>query len=161
MTMPRVTAISAIHREQRVQASLPAVYSFFSDAGNLDKITPPWLHFKVLGQSEPVLSTGTLIHYRLAWHGIPMNWTSRIEEWCPPTRFVDVQLKGAYRSWHHTHTFEACDGGTLISDSVHYEVPMGAAGNFLAGWMVRRDVERIFDYRTAQISSIFKEYAEL
>ena len=107
MTMLRETSMSAIHREQWVPASLPAVFSFFSDAGNLDRITPPWLRFKILGQSELVLSTGTLIHYRLAWYGIPMKWTSRIEEWFPPTRFVDVQLKGPYRRWHHTHTFES------------------------------------------------------
>jgi hypothetical protein len=161
MTMLRETAMSAIHREQWLPASLPAVFSFFSDAGNLDRITPPWLRFKVLGQTNPQLSAGTMIHYRLAWYGISMKWTSRIEEWFPPTRVVDVQLKGPYRRWHHTHIFESRDGGTLISDTVHYEVPMGAVGNFFAGWMVRRDVERIFDYRAEQISTIFKEPAAL
>jgi ligand-binding SRPBCC domain-containing protein len=155
MTMLRETAMSAIHREQWLPASLAAVFSFFSDAGNLDRITPPWLRFRILGQSELVLSAGTLIHYRLAWCGIPMKWTSRIEEWIPPTRFVDVQLKGPYRRRHHTHTFESRDGGTLLGDTVHYEVPMGAMGNLFAGWMVRRDVERIFDYRAKQISAIF------
>lgn len=153
--------LSAIHREQWIPASLPAVFSFFSNAGNLDRITPPWLRFSILGQSALVLSTGTLIHYRLAWYGIPMKWTSRIEEWFPPTRFIDVQLNGPYRRWHHTHTFEPRDGGTLIGDTVQYDVPMRAVGDFFAGWIVRRDVERIFDYRAEQISAIFKEHVEL
>ncbi len=152
---------NSLHREQWVPASMPAVFSFFSDAGNLDRITPPWLHFKILEQSDPVLSIGTLIYYRLAWYGIPIKWTSRIEEWRPPTRFVDVQLRGPYRRWHHTHKFEPRDGGTLISDTVRYEVPMGGVGDFFAGWMVRRDIERIFDHRAKQISVIFKESATL
>jgi ligand-binding SRPBCC domain-containing protein len=85
-----------------------------------------------------------------------MRWTTRIEEWCPPTRFVDIQLKGPYSHWQHTHSFEACDGGTLIKDTIQYAVPFGALGDFFAGWIVRRDVERIFDYRVLQISAIFQ-----
>jgi hypothetical protein len=150
-----------LHREQWVPASLPEVFSFFSEARNLDRITPPWLHFKLLGQTDPRLRAGTLINYKLAWYGIPLNWTTRIEEWCPPTRFIDIQLKGPYRFWRHTHAFEPRDGGTLIKDTVHYAVPMGALGYLCAGWLVRRDVTRIFDYRAKQIPSMFNEESVL
>jgi ligand-binding SRPBCC domain-containing protein len=146
-----------LRREQCIPASLPTVFSFFSDARNLDRITPRWLHFKIMGQSSPELGTGTLIHYKLAWHGIPMGWTSRIEEWCPPTLFVDLQVHGPYRLWHHTHRFQSYRGGTLISDTVQYEVPLGALGRFFAGGLVRRDVERIFDFRAKQISEAFNK----
>jgi hypothetical protein len=148
--------IRTFHRQQRIAALLPEVFSFFSEARNLDRITPPWLHFKVLAQTERELRVGTLIHYRLAWHGVPLRWTTRIEEWCPPTRFVDIQLRGPYRLWHHTHSFEACDGGTLIKDTVQYAVPGGVLGDLFAGWLVRRDVERIFDYRVMKTSAIFE-----
>ena len=148
--------IRTFHREQKIPASLPEVFSFFSEARNLDRITPSWLHFTVQGQTDRELRAGTLIHYQLAWHGIPLRWTTRIEEWCAPTQFVDFQLKGPYRHWRHTHRFEACDGGTLIKDTVQYAVPGGAVGDLFGGWMVRRDVERIFDYRTRQISAIFQ-----
>jgi len=148
---------SILRREQWVPAPLLGVFTFFSDARNLDRITPRWLHFKTLGQTDSELRTGTLIHYKLAWYGIPMDWTSCIEEWCPPTMFVDLQLKGPYRLWHHTHAFKSHRGGTLIADTVRYEVPMGGLGNLCAGWLVRRDVERIFDYRATQISTMFKE----
>jgi uncharacterized protein len=135
---------------------LPEVFSFFCEARNLNRITPSWLHFKVLGQTDRELRAGTLVHYELAWHGIPPDWTSRIEEWCPPTWFVDVQLKGPYRFWRHTHNFETCSGGSLIRDTVQYAVPGGVLGDLCAGWLVRRDVERIFDHRFRQISAIFK-----
>jgi ligand-binding SRPBCC domain-containing protein len=143
--------VRALHREQMIPVLLPEVFSFFSEARNLDPITPPWLHFQVLDQTDRELKAGTLIHYELAWHGLPVRWTTLIEEWCPPTKFVDVQLKGPYRLWRHTHSFEVCDGGTLVRDTVQYAFPLGMLGDLFAGWMVRRDVERIFDYRAKQI----------
>lgn len=147
--------IQTLHREQWIGRPLAEVFSFFSEARNLDRITPPWLHFRVLRQRGRELRPGTLIDYKLVWHGLPMDWTSRIDEWKPPFRFVDVQLKGPYRLWHHTHNFEALDGGTLISDTVRYSVPYGLLGEFLAGWLVRRDVEGIFDYRATAITTFF------
>ena len=144
------------HRQQIIPAPLSEVFAFFSEARNLDRITPPWLHFNLLSQTDRELKAGTLIYYQLAWHGLLLHWTTRIEEWCPPTRFVDIQLKGPYRLWHHTHSFEACDGGTLIKDTVQYAVPAGVLGDLFAGWLVRRDVERIFDYRAKQIPSMFE-----
>lgn len=145
--------VRTLHREQWIPASLAEVFAFFSQAGNLDRLTPPWLHFNILGQADPELKVGTLISYKLAWHGFPLAWTSRIEEWRPPTLFVDVQVKGPYRLWHHLHTFEARGGGTL--DMVRYAIPMGPLGDSCAGMLVRRDGERIFDYRARQISLIF------
>ena len=144
-----------ILRQQSVSAPLGKVFSFFCEARNLGRITPPQLCFKLLGQSHVQLQAGTLIDYNLAWHGLPMRWTSRIEEWRPPTLFIDVQLKGPYRFWRHTHSFEARDGGTLMRDTVEFAVPFGAWGDLCVGWLVRRDVDRIFDYRARQISLLF------
>ncbi|SPE31053.1 Cyclase/dehydrase [Acidobacteriia bacterium SbA2] len=144
-----------IHRPQWISAPLEKVFSFFCEARNLDRITPPELRFKLLGQSHLELRAGTLIDYELAWHGLPMRWRSRIEEWRPPTLFIDVQLKGPYRFWRHTHSFEARDGGTLMRDTVEFAVPFGALGDLYVGWLARRDVDRIFDYRAQQISLLF------
>jgi ligand-binding SRPBCC domain-containing protein len=149
--------VHTLHCEQWIPKTLPEVFSFFCEARNLDRITPPWLHFRVLRQTGREMRVGTLIHYRLAWHGMPIGWTSRIEEWRPPFRFVDLQLRGPYRLWRHTHSFEALGGGTLMSDSVRYAVPFGILGDFCAGWLVERDVEQIFNYRARAIAAIFGE----
>ncbi|HEX8924874.1 MAG TPA: SRPBCC family protein [Terriglobales bacterium] len=146
-------------REQWIDAPLEEVFEFFSQARNLDRITPPWLNFKIL-QAPDVIHEGALIYYRLAWHGIPMRWTTRIEEWRPPYRFVDLQLRGPYRLWHHTHSFESKDGGTLMRDSLRYAIPLGVLGHFAAGWRVSPDVERIFDYRREQIRSMFADHTD-
>jgi ligand-binding SRPBCC domain-containing protein len=91
---------------------------------------------------------GTLLDYKLRLHGAPVRWQTRIETWEPPTRFVDIQLKGPYKLWEHTHLFERDgDGATVIHDRVRYSLPLGPLGA-IAHWLfVRRDLKRIFDYR--------------
>ncbi len=149
------TADKIFEREQWVPHPLADVFAFFSDAHNLEALTPEFLHFKVLSTSTAALGEGTLINYRLSLHGLPMHWQSRIEEWQPGKKFVDQQIKGPYSLWQHTHEFEAVDGGTLIRDRVRYRLPLGALGDLVAGGFVGNDLERIFDYRYATIAERF------
>ena len=128
------------------------IFPFFAEARNLQRITPPWLKFEVLTAAPILMRTGTLIDYRLKVHGVPLRWRTEIAEWVPPHRFVDTQVRGPYRLWYHTHTFEARDGGTLCGDRVRYRAPGGG----LIHWLfVRRDVERIFAYRQERLVAIF------
>lgn len=107
------------------------VFAFFSDAGNLEEITPPWLRFRVQSISTPQIEAGTLIRYRLNLHGITFGWTTQIRSWDPPYGFTDVQLSGPFALWHHTHRFREKDGGTLIEDVVRYRVPFGPFGRLI------------------------------
>jgi ligand-binding SRPBCC domain-containing protein len=131
------------------------LFPFFADEKNLERLTPPWLHFQVIGKSTPTMQQGTLVDYRLRIRGIPVRWQSRIEEWSPPSRFVDVQTRGPYSHWHHTHLFEAKDGGTLATDCVRYRVPGGWLGRLFVLPLVRRDIQIIFNYRRTSIEQLF------
>lgn len=130
------------------------VWPFFCDPKNLERITPPWLNFQVVDSSGP-LGADTTIDYKLRFKGIPMRWRTLILEWEPGKRFVDTSLKGAFKVWHHEHLFEAVDGGTRMTDTVHYCVPLGRLGRLVAGWMVDRDVRSIFGYREQVIREVF------
>ncbi|MBM4265540.1 MAG: TIGR01777 family protein [Deltaproteobacteria bacterium] len=133
--------------EQVVPVPIEEAFAFFADAKNLERITPDFLHFSITGMSTEKIELGTTIDYRLRLHGMPVRWRSRIEEWAPPHRFVDVQLSGPYAVWHHTHELEEVDGGTLVRDRVRYRLPLGALGDLAAGSFVARDLERIFEHR--------------
>jgi len=131
---------------------LQEIFPFFAAAQNLQTITPPWLKFEVLTPVPILMRPGTLIDYRITVHGLPIRWRTEITDWTPPRQFVDVQLTGPYTLWHHTHLFEEKDGGTLCSDHVRYR-PRGGA---LVHWLfVRRDVEKIFDYRRQRLQELF------
>jgi len=128
------------------------VFSFFSNARNLQSITPPWLNFEILTPGEIRMHAGAYIDYRLRVRRLPLQWRSEITEWVPMVRFVDVQRRGPYRYWKHTHTFFDLDGGTLCRDEVEYAVPGGRLINWL---LVRRDIEKIFSYRAQALPRHF------
>lgn len=143
-----------LHRRQYVNRPIAEVFAFFADATNLDRLTPPWLSFRVETPTPIVMQPGTRIQYSIYWHRLRMRWLTEIVEWVPGQRFVDVQLKGPYRHWHHTHSFEATGGGTTIEDLVRYALPFGPLGRAAHALLVRRDVNRIFDYRHRRIEEI-------
>jgi len=120
------------------------VFAFFSDAANLDSITPPWLSFRTVARQPIEMHAGTVIDYRLRVRGFPVQWRSEITEWEPPYHFVDEQIRGPYRLWIHAHTFQTENGGTLVCDDVRYAVPFDW---LLHKFIVRPDVEPIFTYR--------------
>lgn len=141
--------------EQFVPRPKAEVFAYFCSEKNLEALTPPWLNFKVLGKSTPEIQQGTLIDYVLKIYGVPIKWRTLIEVWKPGEAFVDTQLRGPYKKWHHTHTFEDVPGGTRMTDRVIYQVPLGGLGEVVAGWKVRRDVHGIFAYRRAKIDQLF------
>jgi ligand-binding SRPBCC domain-containing protein len=140
--------VHVLTREQRLPRPPGEVFAFFADALNLEAITPPWLGFRVTTPAPIEMAYGALIEYQLKLHGVPIRWRTTIAVWDPPHRFVDVQLSGPYRMWHHTHDFEpAPDGGTLMRDTVRYALPLGPLGAAAHRLFVRRDLAAIFDHR--------------
>ncbi len=147
--------IRTLTTEQWLPRSVEEVFAFFSDAANLDTLTPPWLHFRILTPLPIAMQQGTVIEYRLRWRGVPISWKTEIKVWQPPHRFIDQALRSPYRLWHHEHTFEGRDGGTLMRDRVDYAVPGLFLEPLVARWIVTPDVERIFDYRREKMTELF------
>ena len=141
-----------LRREQRLTGEPGDVFPFFAEARNLEVITPPWLRFSVTNPGPIAMRPGARIEYRLALHGLPLRWRTTIAVWDPPHRFVDVQVRGPYLLWHHTHDFEPDGrGGTIMRDTVRYALPLGPAGALAHRLLVRRDLAAIFDFRQEAI----------
>lgn len=144
--------IFSLRFEVTLAATQSEVFQFFADARNLDQITPPFLRFRVLTPGTIHMRAGTRIDYALRVHGLPIRWTSEITAWDPPRSFVDVQIRGPYRWWHHEHRFEETVGATRVIDEVEYASPGGRIANAL---FVNRDLHRIFKYRQIVLLSHF------
>lgn len=148
-----------MYSEQFLPLPRDRVFEFFSDAKNLERITPDFLNFNIKSIDTDGIREHTKITYQLKLHGIPFGWLTDIAVWDPPYRFVDNQLKGPYRLWYHEHAFSEVPGGTLMRDWVRFRLPMGKAG--MAGLpKVLGDVRRIFDYRTEIIDEILLQATE-
>jgi ligand-binding SRPBCC domain-containing protein len=141
-----------LHSRIEIPKTPAEVFPFFADAANLDVLTPPWLHFKILSPQPIEMQKGTEIDYGLRLRGFPIRWRSRITEWEPPYLFVDEQTRGPYRVWVHEHHVSPMDGGTLVEDRVRYAVWGGGIANRL---MVAPDLGRIFAYRRTKLEERF------
>lgn len=144
--------LSVVHEETLVPASLDETFAFFCDAVNLEQITPSWLNFSIRTKAPIAMREGTEIDYTIVLHGFPIPWKTRIDVWEPGIRFVDRQLSGPYRWWHHEHRFEAVEGGTRVIDHVEF---LPRLAWLTRGW-VARDVQRIFAFRQARLREIFQ-----
>jgi len=145
-------------REQTLPGPPETVFSFFAEAANLEAITPAWLRFRIVAPRPIEMAVGTEIAYRLRLHGVPVRWLTRIEAWEPGVRFVDAQVRGPYRLWHHTHEFAPdprSPGATRMRDVVRYVLPLGAGGA-LARPLVAHDLRRIFDHRAARVAELLR-----
>ena len=142
-----------LEKEQWIDQPIETVFAFFADPGNLQKITPPWMSFRITSCSTPEIEQGTILEYALRVRGLPMKWVSQITVWEPPFRFVDEQLHGPYRRWHHEHTFDDHDDRTRIGDLVDYAVP---GGRLIEKLLVRRDLAKIFQYRFETLAAQFR-----
>ncbi len=145
------------HRFLETVSLLPqtveAVFAFFSNAENLERITPPELAFQILTPTPIDIGEGTVIDYRLRLFGVPFSWRTKIVHWQPNEQFIDEQIRGPYSSWRHLHTFAERENGTRMTDRVEYGLPLQPAGS-LALPLVRRQLDRIFRYRAYTIQQL-------
>lgn len=133
-----------LETEVSIARPIEEVFAFFSEASNLERITPPFLGFRILTPSPIEMGVGTLIDYRIRLHGIPMRWRTRIAAWEPPVRFVDEQVRGPYRRWVHEHRFESRGTSTICRDRVEYAL---LGGPPIHRWLVRPRLREIFKFR--------------
>lgn len=142
-----------LETEHWVPQERDQVFKFFADPRNLQRLTPSWLHFKLLTEPHTELRRGTLLDYRLRLHGFPLRWQSEIKLWDPPACFVDRQTRGPYSFWEHAHTFVQKNQGTFVADRVEYAVP---GGRPVQRFLVGPDLERIFQFRHQVLKQVFK-----
>lgn len=144
------SAVCRLRRETVVDVRLDEAFAFFSDAANLEQLTPPWLGFRILTPGPLEMREGAEIDYQIVLHGVPIPWRTRIDVREPGVRFVDRQILGPYRWWRHEHRFEAIGDRTRVLDDVEF-IPRV---RWISGWLTRRDVERIFSFRQETLPTL-------
>ena len=154
-TPSRPERVHVLERVLRVPRPVEDVFPFFAEPGNLARITPPWLGFRIVTPGRLAMRVGLRVEYRVRPLFVPQRWESVITAWDPPRRFVDEQARGPYRYWHHLHEFRAGPGGaTEIRDRVTYALPFGPLGA-VAHPLVRRQLEAIFEHRRRVVEGMF------
>ncbi len=154
-----MSKIHVIKQVQRLPVPVEEAWSFFSSPHNLNKLTPAKLGLKITSAIDAEeIYPGQIITYTVKpLLGIPMFWMTEITHMERHKLFVDEQRKGPYALWHHEHYFKAIQGGTEMTDIVHYKIPFGILGA-LGTPIVKGELKKIFDYRLEQIKVRFGTY---
>lgn len=140
--------IHLLERSQIVPVPLSEVFPFFAAPENLEAITPSTLGMRIITPGPLEMRAGAVFDYVVTMRGLPMRWTTLITQYDPPHSFVDLQLKGPYSFWHHTHRFEDLGNGqTRLIDEVRYALPLGPLGEMAHTLFVKRDLQAIFEFR--------------
>jgi ligand-binding SRPBCC domain-containing protein len=113
-------------------------------AHTAERVVPP-------GRTSGRLEQGDLVCFRARHFGLPMSLCARVVELSRPERFVDEQVRGAFRSLRHTHTFAATGGGTLVTDVVEWTSPLGPLGTVADSLVLRRHLLGILTARNAHL----------
>jgi len=153
--------IFKLERTQQIPISVNEAWNFFSQPGNLAKITPKEMDFVVTSDlGDGVMYSGMIITYTVKpLLGIPLTWMTEIKNIKEGEYFIDEQRVGPYKLWHHQHWFKSIPGGTEIRDVVHYQLPLGPLGNMMNSLLVKSELNKIFDYRFKKVEELFGKIA--
>jgi len=148
-----------LHRQEYKQflpISLEEAWDFFSRPENLNEITPDDMQFEILTKDIPRMYQGQIVQYNVTpFPFIKMGWVTEITHVEDRKMFVDEQRFGPYSFWHHQHIFKEVDGGVLMTDILHYRVPLGIVGKLVNALVIERKVQGIFEYRFKVLENKF------
>ena len=138
---------------------LDEAWKFLSDPSNLKVITPDYMGFHIISKTDATMYAGQMISYKVSpLLGLKLNWLTEITHVEDKKYFVDEQRIGPYSMWHHKHFLKEIEGGTEITDVVHYKLPWSLIANRFHSVLVKPKLKEIFDYRTNALLTMFGEY---
>jgi len=133
------------------------VFDFHLDPANLARIAPPNTKTELVSATENPLQLGSRVVVRSLQAGITVLIEAEIVILDAPRHLEDKQIRGPFKKWVHSHTFEAREGGMQLTDDVDYELPMGGLGNLVMGRTVARELDANFDYRHRETKRMLEE----
>ena len=141
-----------------VKTTLKKAWEFIQNPNNLNLITPPDMHFKIITDIPEKIYNGLIINYNVK---IPFmgatNWISEIKHVEEPYQFVDEQRMGPYKWWYHQHQLRETSQGIEVIDRVFYQLPFGILGRIAHKIFVKRQLNRIFSHRNKMFIELLEK----
>ena len=130
-----------------INAPAEEVFRWHAEPGALERLTPPWEPLEVL-QPAPGIRNGDRGVLRVKLGPFRVRWEFEHRDYVEGRQFRDVQIRGPFRRWDHTHRMMPEGANSCrLEDRVEYEMPLGFIGSFLGGWFVDQKLRKLFRYR--------------
>lgn len=152
----RTLKIYQISRKQLLPVSLEDAWSFFADASNLQRLTPPEMKMEPAEKSPTEIYPGMIAVYKVRpLFRIPITWVTEITQVQSMEYFVDEQRFGPFKFWHHEHRLQQTEEGVEVTDLLYYAMPFSFVGKLIHAKMVRPKLQELFVYRQKQLKNLF------
>ncbi len=152
-----MSKVYTIKTVQKIPVTTGTAWEFFSDPGNLKKITPVDMGFDIISKHHgDKMYPGQIIEYKISpVLKIPFYWMTEITHVEYKKYFVDEQRFGPYAMWHHQHHFKEIEGGVEMTDIVHYKLPLWFLGDIAHVIFVKNQLSKIFTHRNKRVTELF------
>lgn len=146
-----------LRKEQKLNITIKEAWEFISNPANLQKITPPYMGFKIVTENLPEkIYPGLIIHYKVSpLLKIKTDWVTEITHVKENEYFVDEQREGPYKLWHHEHLLEEINSKVVMKDIITYKPPFGLLGAAANSLIIKKQLNDIFTFRENALETIF------
>jgi ligand-binding SRPBCC domain-containing protein len=148
--------VHQIKQTQQLPISLTEAWEFFSTPANLLDLTPTSMQLTAINQPAEKMYPGMISTYELKpVPGVKFTWVTEITHIEDNVRFVDEQRSGPFRFWHHEHALKEIQGGTEVTDTLHYAIPFHFAGEIANKLFIEKEIHAVFAYRYYKLKEKF------
>ncbi len=120
--MKRGHGQSTFRHTSTYNCSAEELYLWHSRPGALQRLLPPWEKTDVLKQTGGI-DPGGRVELKMYAGPFPFRFKASHIENIRGTMFKDIQEKGPFSSWSHTHFFEDNDKKAKLTDHIEYALP--------------------------------------
>ncbi len=147
-------------RKTTLPASQQAALNWHARPGAFQRLSPPWQAIDLVKPNNGIEAGATLVMklllgpLGLPWHALHVP-TEGYEGFC------DIQTRGPFAAWRHDHIFTPKnDTESILHDRVSFKLPLWPLSHPIAGWAVRKMLDRMFNYRHATTEEDLKRHQE-
>ncbi len=132
------------------------VYEFHENPENIRRIAPQSL--KVISvECEKKAVAGARFRIEVSQWGIGLKWVGVWDQVARPSLLVDTAEKCPFSFWKHSHIFEPCEAGCLMTDRVECRLKGGALSRLAERLILPVFFSAMFRARHSATRKLFAE----
>lgn len=136
-------------RRVRIERPAAEVFAWHERPGAFARLCPPWEQVEVTRHVGGVRD-GARVSLRTKVGPLWLRWEIEHRDYVEGQQFRDVLLSGPFAKWEHLHRIEPAGANAcVLTDEIHYRLPLGALGLLGGGAFTLKQLERMFAYRHA------------
>jgi len=138
------------HKTTPIDTTPEELFAWHARQGAFERLAPPWEPIRIEKRADGI-EDGAVLIFKVGPGPFKLTWEAHHEGYIEGEQFRDIQKRGPFSTWEHTHRFlpdPDTEGHTaLLDDAITYKLPLHPISQWVAGWFARQMVERMFTFR--------------